>query len=91
MSVSSHIVLMKIVWLLIYILEKPEDIETTARGAAFAAGLAVGLYDQNSDTFLSQTMKTFTPLMSDEVRESKLKIWRDAVQRSFDFVHDEEE
>lgn len=70
---------------------KPDDIETTARGAAFAAGLAVGLFDLESSSFLSQPSSEFSPEMSSEVRQRKLKVWRDAVTRSFDFSHHDEE
>jgi glycerol kinase len=54
--------------------------ETTALGAAFLAGLAVGFWkDQSELSGLRQSDGTFTPSMPEEQRESLYRGWRDAV------------
>ncbi|MGC9270094.1 glycerol kinase GlpK [Acidiphilium sp.] len=66
---------------------RPKMTETTALGAAYAAGLAVG-YWQNVDD-LRQNWgidKTWEPKMSAEVRAHHYKSWKKAVQRSFGWV-----
>lgn len=63
---------------------RPTITETTALGAAYAAGLAVG-YWQNFDD-LRQNWgidKTFEPDMGEAVRKKLLHGWSKAVERSF--------
>ena len=65
---------------------RPADIETTALGAAYAAGLAVGVWTEetifaSSDANTNITM--FYPKTSEEERESRYKSWTVAVERSF--------
>jgi glycerol kinase len=65
---------------------RPKMIETTALGAAYAAGLAVG-YWAGLDDLLSNwgVDKTWQPAM-DETRRAKLyHFWKKAVQRSMDW------
>jgi glycerol kinase len=61
--------------------------ETTALGAAYAAGLAVG-YWQNVDDLRENwgIDKTWEPKMTAEKREHYYKSWKKAVQRSFAWV-----
>ncbi|HEY1057083.1 MAG TPA: FGGY-family carbohydrate kinase, partial [Emticicia sp.] len=65
---------------------RPTMIETTALGAAYAAGLAVG-YWQNFDD-LQQNWgidKTWKPKMKATQRNTLYKGWKKAVKRSFDW------
>jgi glycerol kinase len=60
---------------------RPEVIETTALGAAYLAGLAVGFW-KDIDTIASQWKinQSFSPEMSDEDKESRLTNWKRAVK-----------
>lgn len=66
---------------------RPQVAETTALGAAYAAGLAVGLWD-GLETLSSQWQQgaRFDPQMSPHEREARLSVWKKAVTRSFDWV-----
>ena len=66
---------------------RPKVSETTALGAAYAAGLAVG-YWQNTDDLRANwgVDKIWTPGMTEEAREHYYKSWKKAVQRSFAWV-----
>ena len=60
---------------------RPGCIETTALGAAYLAGLAVGYWkDQEEIRANWKPDKTFTPKMEEEKREDLLKGWRRAVK-----------
>lgn len=66
---------------------RPKVTETTALGAAYAAGLAVGVWG-STDTLAKQwgEEKRFTPVMDAKKRASLLKSWKKAVKRSFGWV-----
>jgi glycerol kinase len=66
---------------------RPSIKETTALGAAYAAGLAVGLF-KNADELCSNWSinKTWTPEMEESKRESMYRSWKKAVTRTFDWV-----
>lgn len=68
---------------------RPADIETTALGAAYAAGLAVGIWKEDF-VFDSKDMlknaSIFRPLMVEEIRKKKVDSWGKAVSRSFDLA-----
>ncbi len=62
---------------------KPVVGETTALGAAYLAGLTVGLWkDKGELRRLWTEEKTYRPAMPVSVREEKLSKWRRAVERS---------
>jgi glycerol kinase len=64
----------------------PAMIETTALGAAYAAGLAVGYWKDLED--LKQNWgidHTWNPNMETEKREHLYKYWKKAVKRSFEW------
>ena len=62
---------------------RPEVTETTALGAAFAAGLAVGAWDSTDRLReLWQEDHRWSPTMSEEERERLLGRWNDAVERT---------
>ena len=68
-------------------LERPECIETTALGAAYLCGLALGVYKSIEEIKANNGIeKTVTPTESDEWRESHVKTWRRAVERSLGWV-----
>jgi glycerol kinase len=66
---------------------RPAVIETTALGAAYVAGLAVGFWkdlDELRENWREDTR--WEPQLTAEDREQRLAIWRKAVTRSFDWV-----
>jgi glycerol kinase len=67
-------------------LERPKCVETTALGAAYLAGLAVGFWKELSDlTDARQIDCAFTSTMDDQTREKLLRGWHKAVERSKDW------
>ena len=62
----------------------PRMTETTALGAAYAAGLAVG-YWKNLDDLRQNwgIAKTYEPTMEDAKREKLMRGWQKAIERSF--------
>jgi glycerol kinase len=66
---------------------RPSVTETTALGAAYAAGLAVGFWP-NTDVLRRNWAvdKTWQPSMSEQQRETGIRCWKKAVERSFDWV-----
>lgn len=63
---------------------RPTCIETTAMGAAYLAGLAVGYWANKEEVVKNwEISKTFEPQMAEEVREEKLEGWERAVKCSF--------
>ena len=66
---------------------RPEVIETTALGAAYAAGLAVGLWkDLDELRALWSEGGRWAPNTDESTRATKLARWRKAVERTFDWV-----
>lgn len=68
---------------------RPADIETTALGAAYAAGLAVGVWKEEEIFSSGERMKiatTFNPILEDEKRKKKVESWCKAVSRTFDLA-----
>ena len=63
--------------------DRPAVLETTALGAAFLAGWQAGVYpgpDRFGDTWRLE--RSFTPAMSEGMRATRLKGWRDAIART---------
>ncbi|NUS94953.1 MAG: glycerol kinase GlpK [Nocardia sp.] len=61
--------------------------ETTALGAAYAAGLAVEYWSGTDDIRANWAAdKTWTPAMSDTERESRLRDWNKAVERTYNWA-----
>jgi glycerol kinase len=66
---------------------RPQVSETTALGAAYLAGLAVGYWrDQNEVTNNWVLEREFTPQMAPAEREDRYTLWKKAVERSLDWV-----
>ncbi|MCP4150872.1 MAG: glycerol kinase GlpK [bacterium] len=65
---------------------RPKEIETTALGAAYLAGLAVGYWKDKEDIARNWSVSnTFKPAMKDKKRNVLLKDWHKAVKRSMDW------
>ena len=66
---------------------RPMVPETTALGAAYAAGLAVGFY-KGTDELLAnwKADRTWKPALAEHEREKLYREWKKAVTRSFDWV-----
>lgn len=63
---------------------RPECIETIALGAAYLAGLSVGVWKNQEDVCANWALlRTFSPDMTQEYREELLEGWKKAVQCSF--------
>ncbi len=70
---------------------RPKVAETTALGAAYAAGLAVGFWDAVEDLRANWAKdKEWQPSMDDAEREKEYRFWKKAVTRTFDWVEAEE-
>ncbi|MGH2819416.1 MAG: glycerol kinase GlpK [Actinomycetota bacterium] len=66
---------------------RPTVAETTALGAAYAAGLAVGFWDELEDLRSNWGKdKEWTPRMDEGEREREYAMWKKAVARTFDWV-----
>lgn len=63
---------------------RPACVETTAMGAAYLAGLAVGYWANKEDVIKNQQPgKVFNPALSEEEREAKRKGWNKAVKYAY--------
>jgi glycerol kinase len=71
---------------------RPRVIETTALGAAYFAGLAVG-YWKDKDEIMSNSEidRKFEPNMDDEKRKELIKGWHKAVKRAMQWAKEDEE
>jgi len=66
---------------------RPQVAETTALGAAYAAGLAVGFWANTDDLVKNWGVdKTWKPKMDPKVRQNLHSHWLKAVERTFDWV-----
>ncbi|WP_040210372.1 glycerol kinase GlpK [Clostridium polynesiense] len=67
--------------------DRPEVIETTALGAAYLAGLAVGYWENVEDVCKNWAVsRNFESQMENEKREELLKGWHKAIGRSLDWA-----
>jgi glycerol kinase len=65
---------------------RPTIKETTALGAAYAAGLAVGFYKNVDDLRANWSVDhTWRANLETEKREEMYRLWKKAVTRSFDW------
>jgi glycerol kinase len=68
---------------------RPVMRETTALGAAYAAGLACGYYTGPDELIANgEVDRTWTPTMDPHLRDAQYKLWKKAVTRSFDWTED---
>ena len=64
-------------------IDRPENVETTALGAAYLAGMAVGVFDGlDSVVDAYRIERSFEPQVTQGERDGHLKRWRDAVRRA---------
>ncbi|KAL7273137.1 Glycerol kinase [Rhizina undulata] len=68
--------------------DRPQMRETTALGAAIAAGFAVGVWNEFEDLKMinRDNRSTFYPTTSQETRDSMFALWEKAVKRSQGWV-----
>lgn len=70
---------------------RPKIIETTALGAAYAAGRAVGLFESAEEfTRHWELDQSFRPKIEEEERKNKLERWNRAVEKSLGWVGEKE-
>ncbi len=64
-------------------IERPAELESTARGAAMLAGVGVGLFSsEHAAAGMSPAARIFRPQISEEERHAHLARWADAVRRA---------
>lgn len=69
------------------LVERPSDIETTARGAAVAAKIGAGLMTvQEAFDVASTDIRTWIPQINDDARQKASSDWEKAVERSLGWV-----
>ena len=69
---------------------RPKVVETTALGAAYAAGLATGVWASRDDLRAHwQEDVRFEPRMPLDEREQRYRQWKKAVSKSLDWVDDD--
>ena len=70
---------------------RPACVESTAIGAAYLAGLAVGYWSNKEEVIKNQQLdRVFTPTMDSEAREAKRKGWNKAVKYAYGWAKDDE-
>lgn len=70
--------------------DRPKVVETTALGAAYLAGLAVGFWESKEDIIGNiETGKTFFNTMTDEKRAKKYRGWKKAVKRAMEWEEED--
>ena len=66
---------------------RPRVKETTALGAAYAAGLATGFYESTDELAANWGVdRRWNPAMDEKTRERLYHFWKKAVTRSFDWL-----
>ena len=69
---------------------RPCCVETTAMGAAYLAGLAVGYWSSKEEVRKNWSIgQKFYPSITDETRQQKIKGWNKAVKYSYGWARDE--
>jgi len=64
-------------------IDRPENVETTGLGAAYLAGMAVGVFDgRDSVSSAYRIERSFEPQVTQSERDGHLERWRDAVRRA---------
>jgi len=65
---------------------RPKIVETTALGAAYAAGLSVGVFKSLEELQGQwQEERRWEPKMDEETRQRKIRLWRKAVSRTLNW------
>ncbi|MDH6136511.1 glycerol kinase [Kitasatospora sp. MAA4] len=89
---SNNLLMQNIADVLNAPVERPYVAETTALGAAYAAGLAVGFWP-DLDTLRANWHRAaeWTPRMDEATREREYKKWLKAVERTMGWVEEDDE
>ncbi|WP_305767327.1 glycerol kinase GlpK [Candidatus Epulonipiscium viviparus] len=70
--------------------ERPVCVETTAMGAAYLAGLAVGYWKDKHDVLANWAVdRKFAPNIATDVRHTMIQGWNKAVKYAFDWAREE--
>lgn len=70
--------------------ERPKCVETTAMGAAYLAGLAVGYWKNRSELEENWAVdKTFKPFINEAERQKRISGWNKAVRYSYGWAKEE--
>ena len=70
--------------------ERPTCVETTALGAAYLAGLAVGYWNDKEDVIRNRSIdRAFLPAISEEERAVRIKGWNKAVKCAYHWEKEE--
>ena len=70
------------------LIERPKNIESTALGAAYLAGIAIGLWKQEDILKNKKIERIFIPEMENAKREKLSKGWQKAVKRSMNWIEE---
>ncbi|MDY2589731.1 MAG: FGGY-family carbohydrate kinase, partial [Agathobacter sp.] len=71
---------------------RPSCVESTAMGAAYLAGLAVGYWENKEEVVRNQQLdRVFAPDMNEEERSAKRKGWNKAVKYAYGWARDNED
>ncbi|MEO6846491.1 MAG: glycerol kinase GlpK [Chthoniobacterales bacterium] len=62
--------------------ERPKNVETTALGATFMAGIGAGIWDVSHLQKMRAVERTFKPAITIKERRLRTKIWNKAVKRA---------
>ena len=69
---------------------RPDCVETTAMGAAYLAGLAVGYWANKEEVIRNWTIeRTFEPIIEEEKRDIMIKGWNKAVKYAYGWAKEE--
>ncbi len=69
---------------------RPRCVETTAIGAAYLAGLAVGYWNSKEEILKNWAVdRSFAPAMDETTRQKSIKGWNKAVRCALDWARDE--
>ena len=70
--------------------KRPQCVETTAMGAAYLAGLAVGYWGNKEEVINNWTIgRTFNPVIEQEKRETMKKGWNKAVKYAYGWAKED--
>jgi glycerol kinase len=70
--------------------KRPSCVETTAMGAAYLAGLAVGYWKNKEEVLQNWALDTtFEPAISEEARASMIKGWNKAVKYAYGWAKED--
>ncbi len=71
--------------------QRPDCVETTATGAAYLAGLAVGYWGSKEEVLANREIEaTFVPAIDQEMQQKKLRKWHRAVEATRDWAREED-